>query len=304
MFSQLKRRASDVYHAVTDERHRAFNAQRKIVDLAQRTEAARRAAERLPRAAAPLPESDEQALARLDADGWLALPGLIQPQWVDEIKAYLAGRLARDPYRPELGRFRAPDEVPPQTHVSHFNNADIVRAPHLMAIANDPRVLALVEAWMGVKPTLAALRVWWSTPTATGEPEHAELFHRDVDDLQFIKLFVYLTDVGEETGPHIFVEGSQRIDKLTRIARYTDEQVAEAFGEDAIRRFTGPAGTAFLENTYGMHRGLPPRAGPRLIFQPLYAQRPLIFGPKRPVISASELSLKVDPYVNRVFVEP
>ena len=304
MFSQLKRRASDVYHAVTDERHRAFNAQRKIVDLAQRTEAARRAAERLPRAAAPLPESDEQALARLDADGWLALPGLIQPQWVDEIKAYLAGRLARDPYRPELGRFRAPDEVPPQTHVSHFDNADIVRAPHLMAIANDPRVLGLVEAWMGVKPTLAALRVWWSTPTATGEPEHAELFHRDVDDLQFIKLFVYLTDVGEDTGPHIFVEGSQRIDKLTRIARYTDEQVAEAFGEDAIRRFTGPAGTAFLENTYGMHRGLPPRAGPRLIFQPLYAQRPLIFGPKRPVISASELPLKVDPYVNRVFVEP
>ena len=304
MFSQLKRRASDVYHAVTDERHRAFNAQRKIVDLAQRTEAARRAAERLPRAAAPLPESDEQALARLDADGWLPLPGLIQPEWVGEIKAYLAGRLARDPYRPELGRFRAPDEVPPQTHVSHFDNADIVRAPHLMAIANDPRVLGLVEAWMGVKPTLAALRVWWSTPTATGEPEHAELFHRDVDDLQFIKLFVYLTDVGEDTGPHIFVEGSQRIDKLTRIARYTDEQVAEAFGEDAIRRFTGPAGTAFLENTYGMHRGLPPRAGPRLIFQPLYAQRPLIFGPKRPVISASELSLKVDPYVNRVFVEP
>ena len=304
MFSQLKRRASDVYHAVTDERHRAFNAQRKIVDLAQRTEAARRAAARLPRAADPSPECDEQALARLDADGWLPLPGLIQPEWVGEIKAYLAGRLARDPYRPELGRFRAPDEVPPQTHVSHFDNADIVRAPHLMAIANDPRVLGLVEAWMGVKPTLAALRVWWSTPTATGEPEHAELFHRDVDDLQFIKLFVYLTDVGEDTGPHIFVEGSQRIDKLTRIARYTDEQVAEAFGEDAIRRFTGPAGTAFLENTYGMHRGLPPRAGPRLIFQPLYAQRPLIFGPKRPVISASELPLKVDPYVNRVFVEP
>ena len=105
MFSQLKRRASDVYHAVTDERHRAFNAQRKIVDLAQRTEAARRAAERLPRAAAPLPESDEQALARLDADGWLPLPGLIRPEWVDEIKAYLAGRLARSCCsRPSLAR--------------------------------------------------------------------------------------------------------------------------------------------------------------------------------------------------------
>ena len=303
MLRQIRRRAADVYYAVTDERHRAFNAQRKIVDLAERTAAARETAARLPRSSPATVAHDEQSLATLDATGWLPLPGLVPPEWVEEIKAYFAGCLARDPYRPELGRFRAPDEVPAQTHVSHYDNADIVRAPHLMAIANDPRVLSVVEAWMGVKPTLAALRAWWSTPTASGEPEHAELFHRDVDDLQFIKLFVYLTDVDEETGPHIFVEGSQRINKLSQIQRYTDEEVVAVFGEDAVKRFTGPAGTAFLENTYGMHRGLPPRAGPRLIFQPLYAQRPLIFGPRRPVISASELSISVDPYINRVFVE-
>ena len=36
--------------------------------------------------------------------------------------------------------------------------------------------------------------------TAEGTPRHAENFHRDVDDLKFIKLFVYLTDVGDENG--------------------------------------------------------------------------------------------------------
>ncbi len=303
MLNRLTRRAADIYYALTDERHRAFNAQRKITDINRRTHAARMQAARLPRSTVGSADVDGAAVATLNSAGWLALPDLIRPQWIDDIRTYFATQTARDPHRPELGRFFAPDGVPPETHVSHYDNEQIVRAPHLLAIANDPRVLGIVEAWMGGKPTLAAMRVWWSTPSASGEPEHAELFHRDVDDLQFIKLFVFLTDVTEDTGPHIFVEGSPQINKLTEIRRYSDEEVEQTFGTSAVRTFTGPAGTAFLENTYGMHRGLPPRTGPRLIFQPLYAQRPLIFGPAKPVISASELSIKVDPYVNRVFVQ-
>lgn len=173
-----------------------------------------------------------------------------------------------------------------------------------MRLANDPRVLDIVSRWLGGAPTLAAIRVWWSTPAGDGTPEHAELFHRDADDLRFVKLFVYLTDVGDDTGPHMFVVGSHRADKLAEIRRYSDEEVAAAFGTDAIRRFTGPAGTAFLEDTYGMHRGIPPVAGPRLIFQPLYAQRPLIYGPREPVIDAADLPFVLDPYVNRVLVRP
>jgi hypothetical protein len=304
MLRHIRRRAAEVYHAATDERYRAFNAQRKIVDLDQRTSAASDTAKQLPRSRGGAAVVDPEAVKHLAEAGWVGLPGLVAPEWVAEIRAYFADKLARDPYRADLGRFKAPDEVPPQTHVSHYDNEQIVRAPHLLAIANDPRVLGVVEAWMGAKPTLAALRVWWSTPTAEGEAEHAELFHRDVDDLQFVKLFVYLTDVTEDTGPHIYVEGSQRMNRLTEIGRYGDDEVGRTFGEQAIRCFTGPAGTAFLENTYGMHRGLPPRAAPRLIFQPLYAQRPLIFGPKKPVIGAAEVGLTLDPYINRVFVRP
>ena len=303
--NSLRRRLSDIYHIATDERRRSFERQRKITGLHDRQREADSFAARLPRAddlVAAAGANVSEASTELAAKGWLPLPGLVRPEWVNEIRDYFAPLLARDPYRPDLGRYRAPDKVPPQTHVSHYDNADIVCAPHLLQIANDPRVLALVSNWVGARPTLAAIRVWWSTPAGDGTPEHAELFHRDVDDLRFIKLFVYLTDVGADTGPHVFVEGSHIVDRLTEVKRFSDEEVEQTFGADKILQLTGPAGTAFLENTFGMHRGVPPAAGPRLIFQPLYALQPLIYGPRKPLISAQEVRVSLDPYVNRVFV--
>jgi hypothetical protein len=303
----LRRNLSDFYHVATDGRRRAFERQRRIQQLAERHELAEAAAARLPRAGDLLAAGGDDGVAvgeELGRRGRADLPGLVDEEQVRRIREHVTSLLAHDPYRPELGRYRAPDAVPSQTHVSHYRDEDIVRVPHLLELANHPRVLAPVAHWLGGRPTLAALRLWWSTPSADGTPEHAEMFHRDVDDLRFVKLFVYLTDVTEDTGPHVFVDGSHLVDRLTEIRRYQDDEVESAFGPQDIQRLVGPAGTAFLENTYGMHRGVPPVAGPRLIFQPLYALRPLIYGPRKPVIDAAAAPAGLDPFVNRVFVRP
>lgn len=301
MLNRVASAASHLYHSLTDPRFRQFNGQRKILDMTERRRAAERIAAGLPRTAAPA--GDGAAQTALDRDGYVFLDPLIDAAQIAELMAYLSGQLCHDPYRPELGSFRAPEDVPPQTHVSHYSNAAILDAPHLLAIANHPEVLAVVERTLGAKPTIGALRLWWSTPSASGEPEHAELFHRDVDDLAFLKLFVFLTDVDADSGPHIYAAGSHRQDVLTRIARYSDEEVAGAVGADRIRHFTGPAGTSFIENTYGLHRGLPPTKRPRLVFQPLYTLRPVVYGPKRPLRAiTSRDPAGLDPYINRVFL--
>lgn len=301
----LRRNLSDFYHFATDGRRRAFERQRRIQRLAERHDLAEAAAARLPRADDLLAEGVDEGAAvgeELARRGRAHLPGLVGSDQVREIRDHLAGLLAHDPYRPELGRYRAPEAVPPLTHVSHYRDEDIVRIPHLLELANHPRVLAPVARWLGGRPTLAALRLWWSTPSGDGTPENAELFHRDVDDLRFVKLFIYLTDVTDDTGPHVFVDGSHLVDRLTEIRRYEDDEVEAAFGAEHIHRLVGRAGTAFLENTYGMHRGVPPITGPRLIFQPLYALGPLIYGPRKPVIHAAAAPAGLDPFVNRVFV--
>ena len=81
-----------------------------------------------------------------------------------------------------------------------------------------------------------------------------------------------------------------------------DTQVRQAVDDSAIRRFTGPAGTMFLVNTYGLHHGLPPERAPRLAFQALYTLRPTIYGPRRPLRARRPDEAALDPYVNRLWL--
>ena len=169
--------------------------------------------------------------------------------------------------------------------------------------SRDRRLLAVAAGMLGAKPTISYMTAWWSLPAGDGTAQHAEKFHRDVDDWRFVKLFCYLTDVDDASGPHAFVRGSHRVNRLTQIRRFSDEEVDRAFDARNIVRFTGAAGTCFLENTNGVHRGIPPLDKPRLIFQVLYSLRPVIYGPKAPVAKLGEAGIPggLDRYVNRVY---
>lgn len=257
-------------------------------------------ARRLPAPVNAAPADDPRVVA-LDTEGYVMLPDLVSPQQADELTATLAKLPCHDPYRAQLGTFSS-DAIPRETHVAHVETDALVKVPELFKIANDARVLSVVSRHLGAKPT-ALVTVWWSNP-AGGVAEEAELFHRDKDDWRFVKLFVYLTDVDEEAGPHVYVPGSHRYRgrAFRRQGRFSDEAVAEVFGKGGIRRFTGPRGTAFLENTYGLHRGQPPRSKRRLLFQVNYSLFPLYGSPDRPQTTATDVGLDLDPWINRLHV--
>lgn len=281
---------------LTDERFRYYYWHRTERDPARRRAWADRIAGRLPPAAAG------GGSERLAEDGILPLASLVSARDVADMRGYFEARESSDPYRPKLGRFVAPAAAPPETHVAYYDNEQVIAAPHALRIANDPRVIGPVGDYLGAKPTISYMAAWWSMPRR-GAAEHAELYHRDVDDLRFVKLFVYLTDVDEGSGPHNFVRGSPSQAKLTEIRRYSNDEVSGAFDAGDLLRLTGPAGTAFLENTYGLHRGEPPAERPRLLFQVLYSLKPYIAGPKRPIATVEPAieGVAIDPYVNRVY---
>ncbi|MEY9255551.1 hypothetical protein ABH989_002967 [Bradyrhizobium ottawaense] len=287
--------------ALFDPRYRHMYAQRRVIGMPERNAAADRLAATLPNYQSR-PEAAD-TFSRLDSDGYAMLPGLVSPQQVEEMRGYFETRLAFDGYRPEVGKFRAPDNAPRGTHVANFDHLDVVSAPHALAIANDPIVLSAVADSLGAKPTISYMTAWWSI--AHGEAaKEAELYHRDVDDLRFIKLFVYLTDVDEGSGPHAFVRGTHKVDKLTEIRRLSEAEVAREFGADNMLSFTGSAGTAFIENTYGVHRGVPPTTRTRLLFQVLYSLAEYVGGPKRPVMDyqPEQNGVAIDSYINRVYL--
>ena len=287
---------------LTDQRYRQFYSQRRIQRMSSRERLANRLASRLPTFESSGDTSAQSA--ELKERGFLFLDTLISHEQIEAMRTFFSANKCVDPYRPALGKFIAPRDAPPQTHVAYFPNETVIRAPHAVAIANDPRVLGIISGFLGAKPTISYMAAWWSMPHEDGKAEQAELFHRDVDDIRFVKLFCYLTDVDETSGPHMFVPGSQNIDRLTRIRRYDDSEVIQAFGADGLRTFTGKAGTVFLENTYGLHRGIPPTKKPRLLFQVLYSLRNSIYGPDKPVghIGKAGVPSGIDPFINRVYL--
>lgn len=290
--------AARIAATLREARHRSFWMQRTVRAVPRRLDLAARAAARLPRYEGPLSEIARLRAATLQRDGFVMTGDVAPREWIDAMRGWFETQPCADPYRPGLAPFIGPGNAPAGTHVAFFDHEAVVGAPHALEIANAPALLETVAANLGAKPTISYMTAWWSTPAGDGTAQHAEKFHRDVDDLDFIKFFLYLTDVDEDAGPHVFIRGSHVADKLTTIRRYDDAEVHAAFGRESEVRFTGDAGTCFLEKTYGFHRGYPPKTKPRLIFQVLYSLRETIYGPKRPVVAGGP---GLDPFINRIY---
>lgn len=280
-----------------------FFAQRLARRAPARRRLARFVARFLPAPMCPAETLTPEAAA-LHSEGFAMVRGVVTPAMVEQMRAYLSQQLVYPAYflNPPLVSIDAPQL--PDSHTLIIPEKAVVSCPHLLDVANHPTILATMEGIFGCRPTIGYISAWWSVPTRDGKPRHAENFHRDLDDVNFIKLFLYLTDVGPENGPHEFIRGSHDMLPISDGKRHTDAEVLSAFGADRLTTFAGPAGTMFLENTFGLHRGLPVRSGRRLILQIVYSMLPMAYGPAAPYEADrfAPARVAVDPYVNRVYV--
>jgi hypothetical protein len=186
----------------------------------------------------------------------------------------------------------------------------VVNCPGVLEMAN--KFLKDAQRYLGVTPIIANYSTWWSHP---GESEHERLWHTDLDDIRFLKLFVYLTDVNEASGPHMSIPGSQDLNLLHGLSKATatfapwyfstlrkDDLVVSMFFHKLKRiLFTGERGTAFLNDTRGLHRGVTPVAASRLVLQVLYTVAP--FYHEEPAKITRRLPKKYDPYSNMLWMK-
>jgi ectoine hydroxylase-related dioxygenase (phytanoyl-CoA dioxygenase family) len=143
-------------------------------------------------------------------------------------------------------------------------------------LACDPRILRIAQDYLGTLPVLDFVAMWWHTKSPSPDKEAAQYFHFDMERLRWIKFFFYLTDVNEESGPHIFVPKSHLDNGLPfslRSKGYTrldDSQVEKIFPRETWKVFTGPIGSMIVEDTRGLHKGKHVENGDRLVFQLQY----------------------------------
>ena len=235
-------------------------------------------------------------LHELQRDGYSLLGQLFGPAVVQEIHEYLADQegFGRD------GNACRKDEATAFTGMLSYPLTTILNCPYLLELANHPLILSIAAAYLKCKPTISSMGLRWSFPA-----EHAcadiQRFHRDPDDWRFLKLFVYLTEVDRDAGPHIFVRGTHLTSGGAFSRLHDRPEIERLHGAERICTITGARGTGFVADTSGIHCGAVPKLGPRLIFEVQYSLLPVFAFGYKPV--ALESAPAVDPYINRLMIK-
>jgi hypothetical protein len=127
--------------------------------------------------------------------------------------------------------------------------ASVLAAPHLWELVQV--LFPVARAYLGADAHVYSLNAFWSNPSPLPPVNDLQTFHRDRDDTAFLTLFVYGTDVlSADDGPHVYQLGTHLHNDLP---------------DPPHGRVYGPAGTAFLADTRGLHLGVPPTRDPRLL---------------------------------------
>lgn len=171
--------------------------------------------------------------------------------------------------------------------------------------AVQPAVLNLVNAYFGMYARLRAFNVWHNFPSKK-DPMDSQLWHRDPEDRYILKMFVYLTDVNEESGPLIYardthVQGSIKSvpesfkDSKTTARRSNDAQMSAVVPKDRWITAVGPKGTVVFADTRGYHKGGHVREGDRVLYNCMFTSqastRPEYFERELPIPDSTDNAL-------------
>lgn len=159
--------------------------------------------------------------------------------------------------------------------VKYIIRADaLLNQPAVQKLISDRSILWLAQAYLGAKPILDHMVMWWITNiNKAPDTQAAQLYHFDMDKVKFLKFFLYLTDVGPENGPHCFIRKSHKSGGIPAslldrgYARLPDEDVEPFYPAEDFVEIGGLRGTIFAEDTRGLHKGRRLETGDRLVFE-------------------------------------
>jgi hypothetical protein len=230
------------------------------------------------------PASLHKAVDTLRSRGFLMRERAVAPEICDRLESFA---------RETPSRVRGTDVVVPYGHgrgrgVRHDLSPEaVINHPDAQALMADRSLVALAAAYLEAQPLADVTSMWWHTDFShEPDADAAQFWHFDMDRPRWVKVFVYLTDVTLETGPHCFVEGSHSDGgipwRLRRrgYSRLEDSEVEAVYPAARRHAFVAPRGTLVVEDTRGLHKGLAVQRGERLMFQTQFSD--CLFGARYP----------------------
>jgi len=260
----------------------------------------------------PVKSRDADFCAEFDGkhlanEGCTNLGPVLPREKVEDILEYIKGYKVIDLYE-EGDLYFDPSDPPADRNQGYYDLEVAVKAPHLLLLANHPDIVSRVTEFLGATPSIGMVHIHHMF-TGKDRPVGPQRFHMDPHYGKYVKLFVYLTDVDLDCGPHVYVKNSDFknnqlwksrdqirqnnpeqwaklchfIDYVAEDQRREDDEIAEFYGKRNIVMLTGTAGDGFLVNTKGYHKGLLPVKHERIMCQITYCLMPLEWTDREPI---------------------
>ncbi|MBO9153622.1 phytanoyl-CoA dioxygenase family protein [Chitinophaga sp. GCM10012297] len=231
----------------------------------------------------------KQVSRAVQRDGFYIFPQPLPPEKVTELVKFSRST----PAIPRMMDDKTPlvyDSAAPQSPIYDFPAQSLFESPLIQSLLTDESVLAVAQEYVGPRPVLDLVTMWWSTAVCgkVDLSQAAQLYHFDMDRIKFLKFFIYLTDVDSQNGPHCYVRQSQRIKPkpVRKDGRIKDEELMANYPKEDFVEITGKAGTILAVDTSGFHKGKPLEQGERLLFQMEFASS--MFGQYYPPVKSNE----------------
>ncbi len=195
-----------------------------------------------------------QLTAELETNGIVVLPNLLSAEQLRDMQKAFAVKLRRM-------RWNNIDGYQKTERYRHMVEDVLLLDQGFVDLALHPLVKDILNAYLGTTYELTEAKGWKSLPTtrdfhgwhgdAWYDQTSASEIHREV------KLAVYLTDV--RTGAFNYIKGSHRQQHPRMVKNHEVNDLLA----NRIVELTGPAGTAFLFDSSGIHRQGVPMLEPR-----------------------------------------
>lgn len=146
----------------------------------------------------------------------------------------------------------------------------------LLAIGLSTPVLRVVSSYMNLWPKLIYADAWYSIPMDPGKRIGSQQWHRDPEDKQMVKVYLYFSDIDEDAGAMEYILGTSNAlgGHGMKIGEWksaganlypSTELVEQSFATAQHFYCTGPIGTLLFCDTTGLHRGGISRSSPRVV---------------------------------------
>jgi ectoine hydroxylase-related dioxygenase (phytanoyl-CoA dioxygenase family) len=212
---------------------------------------------------------------KLESDGYFVFDERLPEAFCDKIAERIADAdyvvrgddIVYDPSK--LQKYDRNSPIATNYTLTRDDTTDIPEVQELLA---DPTLIKVAQNYLKSKSIFTGFSLGYSARVKDKPDDNAaQTFHWDMERIKWLRFFIYLTDVDEDTGPHCFIKGSHRAGVLPKevyskgYVRHDDDEVLKIFGSDSYLEFIAKKGTIIAEDSRGLHKGKALNKGERLL---------------------------------------